>query len=165
MPISSADKADQKGEQFAVSQFVNRLPSENPNRFANQFQNEYQSQLEKEFQNQFPVLSLALPKMTGEPTGFCADCNNNPLDSSLNGQTIGDTKYNPNNPKQSDGLKGAEARKRRREIGNRGYVKKMRKIPFLGIFCAILYAFFMSTSVALLKIVPNLHPIAVLVYR
>lgn len=55
--------------------------------------------------------------------------------------------------------------RKRREIGNRGYVKKMRKVPFLGIFCAIMYAFFMSTSVALLKIVPNLHPISVLVYR
>lgn len=59
-----------------------------------------------------------------------------------------------------------EAPKRRhpRELGNRGYVKKMRNVPFLGIFCAILYAFFMSSSVALLRVV-SIHPITVLVYR
>lgn len=107
--------------------------------------------------------------MTSEQTGLCNDCNNNPVDSAL--KTISDSngKHNPNGS-DPNGLKNAEASnfqtvKRRRELGNRGYVKKMRKIPFLGIFCAIMYAFFMSTSVALLKIVPNLHPIAVLVYR
>ena len=64
------------------------------------------------------------------------------------------------------GDSNVDAPKRRhpRELGNRGYVKKMRKVPFLGIFCAILYAFFMSSSVAMLRVV-SIHPITVLVYR
>lgn len=194
LPIDSAVKPD----KFAVnqSQFLNRFTDELPSELSgelskelsneqlneqpNERLNDRSNRFSNQFSIQFPVLNLTPSMMTNEKMGFCADCNNNHIENSLNGKTIGDSndkiksnfsgnfngtfnsksnsKANPN-----DGL--APTVKRRRELGNRGYVKKMRKIPFLGIFCAIMYAFFMSTSVALLKIVPNLHPIAVLVYR
>ncbi|XP_074602494.1 solute carrier family 35 member G1-like [Brevipalpus obovatus] len=46
-----------------------------------------------------------------------------------------------------------------------GLVNKMRKVPCLGIFFALLYAFFMSTSVTFVKLAPGLNPIAILLYR
>lgn len=184
LPISSAGKpdqytdqhADQFTDQFVVnqSQFLNRLTDERPNRFSNQFPNQTPNQAP----NQFPVLNLTPSMMTSAPARLCNDCNNNHIDS--NRKTSADLKVdfskdhskdhsNGNNYNSTIDDKAAASNsppaKRRRELGNRGYIKKMRKIPFLGIFCAIMYAFFMSTSVALLKIVPNLHPIAVLVYR
>lgn len=101
--------------------------------------------------------------LTTEKAGDRLDSNNHMIDNRIN-----KTNLNRSNPTDYDDHRTSHfqtKQRTRRELGNRGYIKKMRKIPFLGIFCAIMYAFFMSTSVALLKIVPNLHPIAVLVYR
>ncbi|RWS00804.1 solute carrier family 35 member G1-like protein [Dinothrombium tinctorium] len=46
-----------------------------------------------------------------------------------------------------------------------GYVYKMRKVPHLGILLALLYAFLMSTAVAIVKGIKKINPVEVLVIR
>lgn len=49
-------------------------------------------------------------------------------------------------------------------VKKKGWINRMRKIPCLGIFFALLYAFFMSTAVTFVKLI-ELHPIEVLMFR
>ncbi|RWS10962.1 solute carrier family 35 member G1-like protein [Dinothrombium tinctorium] len=50
-------------------------------------------------------------------------------------------------------------------ITKRRYVKRMRKVPCLGLFFAFMFAFLMSTSVAIVKLIKGLHALEVLVIR
>ena len=58
----------------------------------------------------------------------------------------------------------AESANIHKPVKKKGRINRMRQVPCLGIFFAILYAFFMSSAVTAVKLI-TLHPIEVLVFR
>ncbi|RWS03808.1 solute carrier family 35 member G1-like protein [Dinothrombium tinctorium] len=54
---------------------------------------------------------------------------------------------------------------KQKQKAKRSYVNRMRKVPCLGIFFALMYAFCMSTAVAIVKFIHGIHPIEILVMR
>ncbi|XP_025018123.1 solute carrier family 35 member G1-like isoform X1 [Tetranychus urticae] len=70
---------------------------------------------------------------------------------------------NATNTKMTDIIGQAESAIHK-PVKKKGRINRMRKVPCLGIFFAILYAFFMSTAVTAVKLI-KIHPVEVLALR